>query len=105
MHYCMGKLADITYHVSEQSNHCDNCGMEDSDCCHNNVEVVKLENVQHAVKAIDYKLPAIKPVLQAHHYAEAPLLQHYSNGIKYYNDPPPGSSSKPFSVLYCVFRI
>lgn len=107
MHYCMGKLADITYHAADQSSHCDNCGMDNSGCCHNNIQVVKLENIQQPVAAVHFKLPALKPVLQKHDYAEAALLQqHFSATFKPYNNShPPGANSTSRSILYAVFRI
>lgn len=105
MHYCMGKLADITYHVPQQSNHCDNCGMENSDCCHDNIQIVKLENVQNSVVAIDYKLPALKPVVQEYFNTSSALLYDGTVGSTAYDNSPPGINAKPLSILYCVFRI
>lgn len=105
MHYCMGKLAGISYHATAQSNHCDNCGMDDSDCCNDHLQVVQFDNVQNSVATIDYKLPALKPILQEHHYLEAILLQNLSTDIKQYSDSPPEPASQPLSILYCTFRI
>jgi len=106
-HYCMGKPAGVKYHAATASNHCDNCGMDNSGCCHDNIQVVKLENVQNSVAAIHFKLPALKPLLQEHDYTEATLLQqHFYTAFKPYNNShPPGVNPPSRSILYAVFRI
>ncbi|MFT3946446.1 MAG: hypothetical protein QM763_05670 [Agriterribacter sp.] len=103
----MGKPAGVKYHVATPLNHCDKCGMDNSGCCHDNIEVVKFDNVQNVVTATDFRLASIKPLLQEHAYFVAGLLhQHFSVDSKSYtNSHPPGINTQPRSVLYCVFRI
>jgi hypothetical protein len=44
-HFCMGELAGISIGEKEQEA-CGYCGMEDAGCCHDLLQVVKLDNSQ-----------------------------------------------------------
>ena len=44
-HFCMGELAGISIGEKQQEA-CGYCGMEDAGCCHDLLQVVKLDNSQ-----------------------------------------------------------
>ena len=48
MHYCMGKRSGVSYRATAAS-HCGKCGMDNTGCCHDDVQLVKLSNDQQPV--------------------------------------------------------
>ncbi|MGB4771233.1 MAG: hypothetical protein WBP58_07235 [Chitinophagaceae bacterium] len=62
IHYCMGEVATVDLgHNSEDS--CGQCGMDNSGCCHDEVQVVKLCADQLSAK-VNHELP--QTVLSQH---------------------------------------
>ena len=44
-HYCMGDFAGIRIgHDNHRIDHCSTCGMKDMGCCHDEPQVIKLDN-------------------------------------------------------------
>lgn len=103
MHYCMGKLANVTYNTQSDS-HCGICGMDDSGCCHDDVKVVKLEDNHKSASTIHFQLPATEP-LAAHHSLYDLTVQDIVPLKLLYNNPPPDLYQPSFSILHSVFRI
>ena len=79
--------------------------MDKSGCCHDHIQVLQLDNVQNSVAQVEYKLPALKPILQAHPYIETNSLLKSSIITRLQSDAPPGVNTQSLAVLYCVFRI
>jgi hypothetical protein len=62
IHYCMGEVATVELgHNSQDS--CGQCGMDNSGCCHDDVQVVKLCADQLSAK-VNHELP--QTVLSRH---------------------------------------
>lgn len=103
MHYCMGKLADVSYNTQADS-HCGICGMDDSGCCHDDVKVVKLEDNYKSATLINFQLPALEaPVTSTPVYTFA--THNLPAEVILYASDPPDVQHPPFTVLHSVFRI
>jgi len=104
MHYCMGELADISYHSSEKSNDCGYCGMEDSGCCHDDLKVFKLDDTHKGSPLVKFGTPAFTAI--------APVAPDYSIQktlagelrLEYIRTPPEYEQPS-HNILYAVFRI
>lgn len=60
LHYCMDRLAEIGFFVSDHQDVCGDCGMdmnEDNDCCHDKTDVIKLKQDQtvHPYAPVHFK--------------------------------------------------
>jgi len=108
LHHCMGKLAgsSVSFFGKQQNDKCDNCGMEDkrSDCCKDEVKLVKIQDSHKQVSA-DYT--AVPPIAEAE--ISSPFLAfdifNNSRDIVSSGHHPPAISQPPRCVLHCVFRI
>lgn len=61
LHYCMNKLASV-HLFGDTDDKCGQCGMEVHQwdgCCHDEVKVIKLEQDQNKVAAVDYSLTSV----------------------------------------------
>jgi hypothetical protein len=57
MHYCMGSLASMQIGHKDELG-CAKCGMKNSDCCHDDVKIVKIDNAQFigsSVSSIEFQ--------------------------------------------------
>lgn len=104
MHYCMGKFSGVSYQ-STDSNHCHTCGMTDSDCCHNNIQVVKLADAQNTVAAVHFELPSIQPLIVEHYTIDHLFYDDHVNKVYASVNAPPDKISHSRNILYCTFRI
>lgn len=101
-HFCMGELAGVSIGEKEQDA-CGYCGMDDAGCCHDVLEVVKLDDSQmlktSSVVLDDIFLSFAQPV--NFFPLEIPLDRKetlkYISPLKY-GDP-------PIYLRNCVFRI
>jgi len=103
MHYCMGKLADISYNTQTDS-HCGICGMDDSGCCHDDVKVVKLEDSYKSATIINFQLPvleALSPGTPVYTFS----IHHSCPGVVSYANDPPDIQQPSLTILHSVFRI
>lgn len=101
-HFCMGELAGISIGEKQQEA-CGYCGMEDAGCCHDLLQVVKLDNTQlekTSTFSVENKL--LLPVEVPHLYFEENFFR--SSSVLNVN-----SSIKlggpPVYLRNCVFRI
>jgi hypothetical protein len=101
-HFCMGELAGISI-GEKQQDQCDYCGMEDAGCCHDLLQVVKIDGSQ-LVKAssvtFDYKLSEHTPT------PAFPIVVFFSRqknklSQSYFTVP----DGPPIFLRNCVFRI
>ncbi|MDD3359270.1 MAG: hypothetical protein PHH72_09655, partial [Parabacteroides sp.] len=54
-HYCMDKLAEVSLFMSDESDSCPNCGMDDSSggCCSNETKTLRISIDQNLVEQIN----------------------------------------------------
>ena len=101
-HFCMGEFAGISIGEKQQEE-CGYCGMEDAGCCHDLLQVVKIDDSQ-LVKAssvtFDYKFFALTPT------TALPILLLFKgerNILISRSSIDPGGP--PIYLRNCVFRI
>ena len=101
-HFCMGEFAGISIGEKQQEQ-CGYCGMEDAGCCHDLLQVVKLDGSQlekASSVTFDNKFSAYTPI------PTLPIL-FFFNGEK--NNLSQNSSTvlggPPIYLRNCVFRI
>ncbi len=102
-HYCMGDFAGIIIgHNNDKPEHCSTCGMKDMGCCHDEPQLIKLDNtdIQKTSVAIpDFKfsVPTFQQPLSSFS-TFLPRAHHYNFSLLYAGRP-------PTYKLNCVFRI
>ncbi|MFT3749941.1 MAG: hypothetical protein QM768_16600 [Agriterribacter sp.] len=79
--------------------------MDNSGCCNDHLEFVKLENEQNFVATIHYKLPSVKPMLPELKNINLVVSTFHSPAGVFNNNAPPRKSSRPVSIMQCIFRI
>lgn len=101
-HFCMGELAGISIGEKQQEA-CGYCGMEDAGCCHDLLQVVKLDNSQLEKTSTfsvenNFSLPVEIPHL---HFKEnlfsSPSVLNVNSSIKL--------GGPPVYLRNCFFRI
>jgi hypothetical protein len=101
-HYCMGEFAGISIGEKQQEQ-CGYCGMDDAGCCHDLLQVVKIDDsqlVKTSLVTFDYKY-VVPPIKQTF-----PIVILFKEGKNKFNQrsstDPPGP---PVYLRNCVFRI
>jgi hypothetical protein len=106
-HFCMGHLASVEVFAKTQKK-CGRCGMEihkSNGCCHDEVEVVKLQADQQKTAIASYDIAAIEPVeiipseFIAAHFYNIDEQRHF------HNHSPPLLSAQDTYLQNNVFRI
>lgn len=91
---------------SAKSEFCGKCGMhteESNGCCHDAVQILKIDDVQQAASiAFEFKAPDILPV-QLNKYLEVIIADNLS--AVYSTDHSPPLSKQDTYLQNCVFRI
>lgn len=103
MHYCMGKLADVTYKAGNSS-HCGICGMQDSDCCHDDVKLVKLDDTHKVAHPINFELVTLAAIVPPPSSYTPSGFAEIGNRHAYMHHPP-DYLTPSFTILHSVFRI
>jgi hypothetical protein len=101
-HFCMGEFAGISIGEKQQEQ-CGYCGMEDAGCCHDLLQVVKLDDTQlekASSISLDYKFADFHPTsnfptIRLYHEANHDISTHLVDSL----DGP------PIYLRNCVFRI
>ena len=100
-HFCMGEFAGISIGEKQQEQ-CGYCGMEDAGCCHDLLQVVKLDGSQlekSSSVSLDYKFTAPPSsnftVVQTYSSPSYDVKSHFDTNL----DGP------PIYLRNCVFRI
>jgi len=104
IHYCMGRVAGVTYgHEAEHK--CDKCGMEKKNgCCETEHKLVKADNDHISAKVVQAPvsfttaLPAVFPEINI---SILTFREHYNS--QYHS--PPDFRSNNLPVYNSVFRI
>lgn len=101
-HFCMGEFAGISI-GEKQQDQCGYCGMEDAGCCHDLMQVVKIDDSQ-LVKASSVNLDynhVVPPAKQT--FPIVILFKQDKNKINQRSFIDPGGP--PVYLRNCVFRI
>ena len=104
MHYCMGKLADVSYNIPGDS-HCGICGMDNSGCCHDDIKVVKLEDNHKSAAVIQYQLPVLAKAPPVNHLPFNTFLRELYADVILNGDSPPDLYTPSLTILHSVLRI
>lgn len=101
-HYCMGKLAGVSYQ-SPADSHCGLCGMDNTGCCHNDLKLVKLDDSHKFTSSPDFRFIAYPASLPAISTKAISLGNRLTPGLQKLYTPlfrPPSPT-----ILHAVFRI
>ena len=102
MHYCMGSLASMHIGHKEELG-CAKCGMKKSDCCHDDIKIVKIDNAQFVKANTD------RSQLQDHFFINPVSFRasYYTIGsYNFFTSPPKEfNGGPPIFLLNCNFRI
>lgn len=102
-HYCMGDFAGIKIgHNTEKPDHCPSCGMKDMGCCHDEPQLIKLDNTdiqKTAVAFPDFKI-SLPVTLQYRSTLNAVLPKSSVQRLQSFEIGRP-----PTYKLICVYRI
>ena len=101
-HFCMGELAGVSIGEKEQDA-CGYCGMDDAGCCHDLLQVVKLDDSQMLKTSSVVIEDTFLPLTQKLSFHSTEVLFDRKETIKCitpfkYGDP-------PIYLRNCVFRI
>lgn len=102
-HYCMGDFAGIKIgHSDQKSDHCTTCGMKDMGCCHDEPQLIKLDNtdiLKTSVVFPDFKI-SLSAVKQQLTRPSASLTE-----LDVHTFPSIDIGRPPTYKLICVYRI
>ncbi len=106
-HYCMNKLASV-HLFGAKPELCGQCGMkihQSNGCCHDETAVVKLEQDQNKVPAVNFELPSpeITAILPSAFIATA--FYNVDEQRHFHNHSPPLLSAQDTYLQINVFRI
>lgn len=104
MHYCMGELAEISYHSTPKSDDCGYCGMEDADCCHDDLKVFKPDDSHKSSLAVKFEIPVFSGLISGTYTYNAGR-EHIDDDLLAYLEDPPLYGSPSRNILHAVFRI
>lgn len=106
IHYCMGKVADISL-LPSSVERCAKCGMKKgaNECCRDELKLVKLQDAHKLIPA-DYRLDIpVSIINHFYHLADYnPTTRLFVNSGSN-NHSPPVYSSVSLWVINCVYRI
>jgi hypothetical protein len=104
IHYCMGRIAGVTY-GAEAEHYCDKCGMEQKKgCCDTEHKLVKADSDHIYAKSISAPLTFVALIPKSFpelNISFTPSGEHYNT--QYHS--PPDFRSNNLSVYNSVFRI
>jgi hypothetical protein len=104
IHYCMGRIAGVTY-GAEADHRCDKCGMESKKgCCGTEHKLVKADSDHIFAKTITAPFTlavSVPKVFPEYNFSFISTREHYNS--QYHS--PPDSRSNQLIVYNSVFRI
>lgn len=104
VHYCMGRMAGVTYGI-EGDHQCDKCGMQaKKGCCETEHKLVKADDDHTASQIFSAKFPVFAAIPTAFPLYSAPSIITRQHFIPRYHAPP-GIQGTDLCVLNSVFRI
>jgi hypothetical protein len=103
VHYCMGEVAGMAIGHSDADT-CGTCGMDNDGCCHDDVNVVKIQD-SHSMASgqVDF----VKAETIAQDFSPVYDNPYVLQGLKPIAAAhgPPWAPDRPLHIQYCVFRI
>lgn len=105
LHYCMNRLDSAKLGVVK-SEVCNKCGMatdELNSCCHNEVKIIKIQDVQK-INELNYNFISFKAIAAYHSYLFVEQLSAV-NGYSFINNHSPPINKQDTYLVNCVFRI
>ena len=107
-HYCMNKLASTEFFAAENKK-CGKCGMnihKSKGCCHDEVQVVKLEDDQKVVSGISFELAQLDELVQIPSaFISTSFINSEPQHRHYDNHSPPLLTGQDIYLENRVFRI
>lgn len=103
VHYCMGEVADVAIGHSNTDT-CGTCGMDNSDCCHDDVSIVKIQD-SHSMASAQADFVKAEAIAQQFSPAVHTMSRSSRIAAGIYHHRPPPSDQQPLHIRYCVFRI
>lgn len=103
VHYCMGSVAGVAVGYSNADT-CGTCGMDNKGCCHDDVNVVKIQD-SHSMASMQADFPKAEAIAQKFSSAfSGPAL---TTGLRTVENAhgPPLAAQIPLHIRHCVFRI
>lgn len=105
LHYCMNRLDSAKLGVVNNEV-CTKCGMQTDElnsCCHNEVKIIKIQDVQK-VTNLNYDFATFKIVTTNHSNLFVELLSTL-NDYSFVNNHSPPINKQDTYLVNCVFRI
>lgn len=103
VHYCMGEVSGVAIGHSKADT-CGTCGMDNSGCCHDDVNVVKIQD-SHAMATAQVDFVKAQALVQQFAPAVDEAGSTYlAREERPYLRPPP-KAIPSLHIQYCVFRI
>ena len=101
LHYCMGKLSSVEYGFDNHDG-CDDCGMEMSDCCKSELQIVKLQD-SHKSSDFHFQFQPVVPQLPSWTTEPLSVISFHKPVTVLYHSPP--DSRENIIIHTQVFRI
>ncbi len=106
-HYCMNRLASTSLYTIEEDT-CGRCGMEmheSNGCCHDEVQVVKMQEDQQQAVTASYDIAAVEPAVVVPSDFIVADFQNIDVTRHFHNHSPPLLSAQDTYLQINVFRI
>ena len=107
-HYCMDKLAEVSLFMSDESDSCPNCGMDDSSggCCSNETKTLRISIDQNLTERISLNSSFMYVVAVLYDIQSILLTNEISSeSVCHFSFYPPGLDRPPQFILYCTWLI
>lgn len=103
--YCFDKVSSITLDGFDKDKWCCTNSSEKSDCCSNEIKVVKVD-ASHSPSSANFNF---EPPVQLLHfftsYILSPVLQSTGELLQSSDNSPPFPAATPIYIKNCIFRI
>lgn len=102
-HYCMGSFASLGI-GEKHAIGCETCGMEDENCCHDDIKVIKIDGIQKLINTTSNLIPRqLFLISEQLYFPSSQTTSIEKRGFTFcpikLNDGP------PIFLLNCNFRI
>ncbi|MBC7902269.1 MAG: hypothetical protein H7Y27_02565 [Gemmatimonadaceae bacterium] len=106
VHYCMGERIGSSIGITQKDDHgCAKCGMKSgkSECCHEEVKLLKLDDSKKTVNSVPECSPAETPVRE--YYMSSPFMHLSTGAMDEEVECPPDISQPTTFILHRSLRI
>jgi hypothetical protein len=107
-HFCMGRLAEVSWHTSPADKPCPLCGMEEKgDCCEDEAHFYKISTDQ---QVSDYVAHACTPVVSDAWFPAVfswmePVVVRFDSKVSHPFTGPPIHRNNPIYLINCSYLI